>query len=85
MKDVGYVPNREVSLFSITKEKDSNWILSGNRNKIKITYQGVSLELKEKIKTSIGHVFGTYFSHMKDIDNEFNCLVISSEKSKKLI
>ena len=83
MKDVGYVPNIEVSLFSITKATDSNWILSGNRNKIKITYQGVSLEFKEKIKNSIGHVFGTYFSHMKEIDNEFNFLEISSEKRKK--
>ena len=46
LKDVGYVPKREGILFSITKETYSNWILSGNRNKIKITYQEVSLEFK---------------------------------------
>ena len=68
LKDVGFLKGREVNLFSLTKETEENWILSGDKNHIKITYQGTIMIFKEKLETSIGHVFSTRLYAQRNVN-----------------
>lgn len=80
LKDVLFVKGREVNFFSLTKETEANWSLSGDKNHIRINYQDTIMIFKENMDNINVHVFENRLYAQNNVDTEFNFSLTLKEK-----